>query len=290
VRRRRVALALSTMTLLVCLACGERSAPAPAFVDLGGDAARVGNVAIPVSLVATVVRARGVAKREALAGLVEDALWAQAARDGRLDREPSVGWASTAMLARLVPERLGNEARARGAPSDDELATVRVVHAVVLRSPTLPTARASAIAEAIRQAVAGARDDEDFETLANQVLHAGARLTVERVPEFDAGGRTPEGAEVDPIFVAAAFALRSHGETTGIVETPFGWHVIRLLQRQAPGAERVERRRQELAEAVLGMRARAQLSATLQAQRRRQPVEVSAGADELMAEAVASAP
>jgi hypothetical protein len=272
--------------LVLCLACGQRPAPVPAFASLGGDAARVGESAVSASLVMEVARARGVPPREALEGLVEDALLAQGARSGKLDGEGFVRQATAATAARLVSARLYEDARARGAPIDDELATLRVVHALVLRSPTLAHSRALAIARAILQAVSDARNDADFEMRVKQVPHVGAQVIVERLGEFDASGHMAEGGDLDADFTSAAFRLRARGETSGIVKTPFGWHVIRLIERISPDAASLEGLRQDLAGAVLEMRVRSQLSVLLDAQRQRVPVQVAADADALMAQAV----
>jgi hypothetical protein len=271
------------VTLVLVLACGQRSVPAPSLVPLGGDVARVGTVHVPMSLVARVVRARGVAPRDALDGIVDDALLAQAAKTANLEGEPSVAWASTATMARLVPERLYSEARSRGAPATDELAMVQVVHAVVLRSPTLSHARALALAKAVSHAVSSARSDSEFEDLAKKVPHPGAQVNVERLPKFDASGLADEGQEFDATFVAAAFRLRTRGETSVIVQTPFGWHVIRLIDRLAPDPTTLEARRRDLADAVLWMRVRTRLDALLNGEDKRTKVEVSSTADDLIA-------
>jgi hypothetical protein len=288
VRWRGPVLFLFPAMLIAGLACGQRSVPAPTFVSLGGDVVRVGAVGIPGTLVSQVARSRGVPPREALDGLVEDALFAQAARAAKLDLEPAVRWGSAATFARLVLERLQSEARARGAPVEDELMTVTVVHAVVLRSPTLPRARALELAGAILQAASGARDDEDFEARAGRLPHPGALVNIERVDGFDASGHTARGDELEPSFVAAAFDLRLRGTTSEIVETRFGWHVIRLMDRVAPDPELLERRRTELAEAIFAMRFRTALRNALLAKRKRVPVEVAVAAGELMAKAAAS--
>jgi hypothetical protein len=236
-----------------------------------------------MSLVAEVVRARGVAPRDALDGIVDDALLAQAAKTANLQGETSVAWASTAMMARLVPEHLYIEALARGAPVTDELAAVQVIHAVVLRSPTLSHTRALSLATAIWNAVSTARSDSEFEDLAKKVPHPGAQVNVERLPKFDASGLTEGGQEFDATFVAAAMRLRTRGETSVIVETPFGWHIIRLMDRLAPDPATLEARRRDLVDAVLWTRVRTQLNVLLYGEERRMRVEVSSAADELIA-------
>jgi hypothetical protein len=275
--------------LVLCLACGQRPAPAPTFVSLGGDAAHVGQSAISRSLVAQVARAGGLSPREALDGLIEDALLAQAAKAGGLDGECSVRQATVATAARLLSARLNEDARVRGAPTDDELAKIRVVHALVLRSPTLAHARALDIARAILRAVSDARSDEDFETQAKQVPHVGAQVVIERLGAFDASGNLAEGGALDADFTSAAFRLHTRGETSGIVKTPFGWHVIRLMERLSPEGASLERLREELAGTVQEMRVRTQLGIVLDDHRQRVPVEISADADALMVQA-ASAP
>lgn len=264
------------------LACGGQAAPGPTIASLGGDVAEVGDVPIPASLVREVARARGVAAREALDGLVEDALAAQGARARGLDRSPQVAWAWGAALARRVPERLRDQARAKGPPTDDELADVAVIHAVVLRASALPQARAVALARAIASSVVSAKTDAEFEERARAA--AVVRITVERIPPFDAAGSTSEGGGLDPSFVAAAFALHAAGETSGVVETPFGWHVLRLLSRTTPEAAQLEERRRALTGPVIAMRVRSGLDALVRERRQRAKVEVSSAADRLLAE------
>ncbi len=286
--RAHLARVLSVVAIPMSLACRSRDAPAPAaVVALRGEAARVGGVAIPLALVGSVARSRQEGARRALDDLVSDALLAEEARARGLERAPAVLWASTAALGRLVPERLAGEARARGGPTADELMSLRVIHAVVRRSATVPGARASATAAAIRRAVAPARDDADFESRAREVPHPGLEVTIERVPEFDAAGQSADGAQIDPTFVAAAFDLRTPGQLSEPVETPFGWHVIRLIERIAPNPESVERRKHDLEAAVQTMRVRARLTDLLRAERRRVPVEIAAGAPALMTQAAA---
>jgi hypothetical protein len=274
--------------LLAALGCGPNAAPASSFMPLGGDAARVADSAIPASLVAAIARSRGVEPSRALDGLVEDALLAKEATVRGLDQQGSVQWFCTAALARILSERLLQEARRRGLPADDELETIRVIHAVVLRSSALSPSRAREIAVSIQRAVATAKSEDEFDSRARQVPHPDAQVSVERLNGFDASGRSAEGDAYDATFVAAAFGLRARGETGGVVATPFGWHVIRLMERTRPDATDLERRRQELAPAVVEMRVREQLRGLLDGRRIHSVLNVYGGADDLMAKAEAA--
>jgi hypothetical protein len=236
--------------------------------------------------VGEIARARSVAAPVALGDLVEDSLAAQGARAQGLAGAPEVRWASTVALARELSRRAWDEARAGGAPTDDELAELTVVHAVVLRSPSLPEAGALFKAKAIADAVATARSSEEFQARAKAVS-TDVRTSIEELPPFDIAGRSENGQQLNADFVVAAFALRAAGETSPVVTTPFGWHVIRLLSRVVPRDDQLAARRSDLGPAVFEERARARLSQALLDRRQHTRVEVSEGADQLLAQVVA---
>jgi len=284
VTSRPRALVVSTV---LAVACGHAAPPRQSLG--GGDVASVGALPIPVSLVAEVARRSGISARAAADRLVADALAATGARAAGMDRTGDFSWPITAALARRVPARLMDQALSQGPPSDGELATLTVVHAIVLRSPGVPEERALGIAGAIRQAVASARSGDEFEALANAVPHPGTQVVVQRIHGVGADGKAPEGAEFDPVFVAAAFALRSPGDTSWIVETPFGWHTIYLVDRTLADPASIERLRSDLAPAVARMRVRIRTQAILHARKQRSSIDVSEAAEALMAE-VTTAP
>jgi hypothetical protein len=132
--------------------------------------------------------------------------------------------------------------------------------------------------------VAPARTSEEFKARAKKAMPGDLRTSIEELSPFDAAGRMENGQHLDPDFTAAAFALHAVGDTSPIVETRFGWHVIRLVSRVRPQDAELESRRSELGSAVLDERARSRLSQVLRERRERTRIEVSGGAEEMMAQ------
>lgn len=262
--------------------CTTKSAPPPTDVHLGGELARVGDEEVSAQLVQAIAASRACSARQALDYAVEDSLVAQAAaKEGLAGGGGGTAWSVDSALGQVVTRRLQQEARDRGLPDDDELSHLRVVHAVVLRTPSVAPAHGRFVAEAIAKAVASARTVEEFESRAKAVK-SELRISVEELPAFDAAGRMDDGQMLDPDFVVGAFGLRQPGDTSPVTETSFGWHVIRLLSREGPGADR-SARSADLAEAVYSLRARSALTALLGRRRAGTTVEIAPGADRVMA-------
>jgi hypothetical protein len=288
-RWRCPAAGMPVLVATLVAACASQPATRATVAALSGDVARVGSIPISATLVGLVADAQHKTPAEALVGLTEDALAAEGARARGYDRAADVEWASSATLAKRVAEKLRDEARAQGPPAADELESLTVVHAVVRRTANVEDARAIAVVEAIGHAVTGARSEDEFRVRAEAAPHGGLLVTIQRVGPFDAAGHGSNGELFDPLFVEAAFALRRVRETSQVVQTSFGWHVLQLLERSPPAAGAFDERRTAMTGPVLELRSRLQMSTTMNAVRARVVVEVSGGADQLMAAAAEAA-
>ncbi len=306
---KRVLLALA-LALVACTGSTER--PAEQNAALGGDvAARVGTEAIPLSLVAKVAEEEKIAPKDALARLVDDAIAANAARTRRLDGAPPTSWLLTAARARIATEKLMADARAAGPPTDAEVkelsdahwrevdrpTAVRVYHVVVCalactddglkgRKRT-PEAKAHAreVATALRPLILPLQTTAEIEQKAKEFQHPD---DVEILPQALNVGVTPDGrllvggGAFDPAFAAAANAIPKVGETSAVVETSFGFHLIRLLERYPAIQVPWEERRVAFAEETNAMRAVKAKDAALKALRAKTPVQLSTSAERLM--------
>ena len=284
---KRAAGALVTAVVLALSGCSSRTeagkaAPSgPAFGVLHGQVATVGNVSIEAPLVSQVASVRGVSPRAALDAVTEDALLAQRGRADGLERTPEVSWATTSVLGRQVAAHALLDARDAGPPTADERSRLRVVHVLVMRSRSVPESQLRFAAGTLAETESRATSREDF--LARvKALKLDVQTTAQELPPFDASGSADDGSHFDPDFVAGAFQLRAPGETSPVVESSFGWHVIRLLERLPPSPE-AEAHPEETAEAVMSLRAHIALNNLLARRRQASRIDVVEGAAELTA-------
>jgi hypothetical protein len=293
-----------SLVLVLAVASCDRGRPSVEVVhtSIGGDVvARVGDVTIPASLVGAVAGAQHTDVHVALDHLIDDALAAQGARAAGDDRESSVAWTIDSIFAHTVVDRIARDARAPGPPNDDELTQLtrmhwldvdlpeqaRVVHAVV-RTPKDPSqnAAARALAAQIASAVAGAKDTDDFKARAAAVPKGPFDVVIEELPPFVADGRFAEArpSMIDPRFAKGAFSLKSPGDTSGVVESAFGWHVIRMIERLPPKEVPADVRRAKFADEAITHRGRVALDALLESRRASTAVAILPDAEARMAE------
>jgi hypothetical protein len=265
-------------------------------------------VRIPREVVSRIARARGAPPEGALALASEDALLAH-----ELARTDAAHARSLATLARarVLLDTLRSDV-ARDEPVQDSdieaLAVerwwefdrprmVRVIHAVV-RSKQADAA-AEALAARIRQAVLGSQSPDEFRKAAEQVSAEGLSVRIESLPPMTSDGRSlepddppPQGPAVVNMareFAEAAARLERKGEISPVVRSPFGYHVIQLVEILAPSVLAPAERRARLEAEISAERARKKTQELLEHLRRELAPEQSRAAVAAM-EQVSAAP
>lgn len=294
----------SLLVSFLALACACRSPAATIHKNIGGDVvATAGSAEISAALLTDVARAQQRKPDDAVQLLLDDVLLSEGARSKKIDQATAVARDLTALRAQLVADRLRNDARAQGACTDAEVdalsklhlkdvelpETVQVIHAIAIRpkkqAPNQDelNQHAREIADAIEAAVQGATSADDFEARAKTVPHGDIDVRVERLPAFADDGVVPEtGGGMDATFAHAAFILAKPGDISPVVETTFGWHVIRLNERRPAKNIPREERRTMFAEECVATRARTAFEALLAARHASTKIEIAQDANDSM--------
>ncbi|MDX1605001.1 MAG: peptidylprolyl isomerase [Candidatus Competibacterales bacterium] len=170
------------------------------------------------------------------------------------------------LLAQLVPQRFVDalempdftqEARAYYEANPEEFTPpeqVRVAQ-IMLQAPSeADKARRRPEAEALLERL---REGAAFGELARDHSEDGSQLTDGDLGYVRRGQTVPE-------FESAAFALEEPGDTTGVVETRFGLHIIRLLERPATEPRPFDEVEERIAERLRQEYRQKQLSEWLQ--------------------------
>jgi peptidyl-prolyl cis-trans isomerase C len=242
---------------------------------------------------------------EAIASGTSDDLPMRAAIRGAHARTLLRDIYATAVRAGPVTDAELREATERRWYELDRPAGSRTVHAVVRlneKDDAARRARASAIAAAIRAAVAplsssaeaaaeppsssaapsspAAPPPEDplialFKARVASVPRDGFEIVAEELPPVAADGRViePGGFTFATEFAVAAAALTRRGELSPPVPSPFGLHVILLLERTPPRAVPAAERRRLVHRDVIAQRARAAEASLLEQLRKQTAVD-----------------
>jgi len=281
-----------------------------------GTVARVGREEVNEGTVARIAKAQALDLVAARDLAIRDALFASEARARGVTNDPALeGQVNTALARRLLHQLLADAER-QGPVTDAELERVmtrrwieldrpegfRTVHAVVELAENADAearGRAEAVARVIREAVlpvaASARtierpqpkrpfEDvrdpivESFRSAALAVDKDGFKVVVEALAPVAADGRLvqPGGGTLVEPFARAASALGARGDTSPLVATSYGVHVIVLLERTPALRVPLEERRRLVRDEVVWGRASAARSKLLEGLRRDVLVERSA--------------
>lgn len=284
------------------VACSEKAPterPADEKAALGGEvAARVGGTPIPLSLVSSVANAQHIPAADAARRVIDDEIAAQSARAKGIDQRDPAAWNLTAARARIIADRITATARSQGRPTDAEVEllskqhwaevdrppTMRVVHALVMHPKDKPELdpKARELAEQMRAAVADAKTPKEFQERAKAVPHdKSLEVHVEAIPPFTAEGLFVDGGALDPKFTAGARGL-AVGETSGLVDSSFGYHVIRMVERLPPRQMALEDRRTAFAEEAYALRGHQAVEDLIDELKKKTPIAISPAAEQLM--------
>lgn len=270
---------------LAVLGCAGSPADSPS--PGAPSAAAASQLAIERTLIAELGRARGIDEERALELATEDALLA---RELERDAPELARYVKSLALARALLEELRRQVRAEQPVTDAEIDArarerwwelerprmVRVVHALVHSGSESAAARE--VAERVRAAVLSAEDAAAFRRSAEAVDARDLKLSVEKLPPLAADGRSvelsrppPEGPPVRAMaaaFAEAAARLERPGDVSPVVQTSFGYHVIRLLEVIEPQRSSIAERRALLEPEIVGERARERTAELLERLRR----------------------
>jgi peptidyl-prolyl cis-trans isomerase C len=283
-------------------------------------AARVGDTSVSAAAVARIAAAQQISTERARDAAIRDALLANEALALGIGSEPSIQVATSAAFARHLLVELYGSAETQGPVTDDELRDATALHWVDLdRPPAYRTvhalvrlddkaggdtrSKAQALADAIHRAVApvaeqarsistgpnpgqpGSADPlvASFTKSATSVPAEGLQVIVEPLPPMTADGRglDEQNSTFDKKFAQAAAALDQRGALSEVTPSPFGLHVIMLLDRIEPKVVPAEERRRLVHDEVIAGRARAAKEKLLD--RLRSGAAIERNADSLLA-------
>jgi peptidyl-prolyl cis-trans isomerase C len=248
-----------------------------------GVAARVANEDIALESVERIAAAQRLTPRDARERAIADALFALEVRADPA-RRARVAVSERAVLARSVLESIQAQAIAEGPATDAEVQAltqerwieldrsraVRTIHAVAMVKKPEDRPAALALSTRLAAAVRDAANARDFETRAKALSTSEVEVRVEPLPPVttdgrgfepsNTPGRLPESVgNLDPTFTRAAHALTQIGEQSPVVETSFGFHVIRLEEILPEVRFSLEERRTKLTPEIMSRRAKRRL-------------------------------
>lgn len=262
-------------------------------------AATVGSGAIPLGYLKSVSEARSLSPRDALDGLVRDALFAQevARRKPRL-----ASYLNRIALARTLTVAVLADAEQQGPPTAQEVEEFTNYHWYQLDRPPMARTVQALIkldgeenrqvvretAEKLRTTLLVATSVENFIERAKAFDAEPLKVTIEALDAVAADGRTANpdspprpGSKVNFYkrrFAEAAVALEADGEVSDLIETEYGYHVLMLRDRLPAQRFSHDERAKRLKAVIVEARARRMQKEMLSSLRDTNNVEVERSA------------
>jgi hypothetical protein len=144
------------------------------------------------------------------------------------------------VLTDKIEEQLLPEAQFTPTTDPSSLEAQQILIAVTVPISATDAEREAAFAErkpAAEAILAQLKSGGDFANLAEQSSDdAATKNSGGTLPSFDKDGKTQDGSAMDPAIVQATLALKE-GETSDLVRTSFGWHIIKLGKRTVDSSE-----------------------------------------------------
>ncbi|OUJ75277.1 peptidylprolyl isomerase [Hymenobacter crusticola] len=104
---------------------------------------------------------------------------------------------------------------------------IKVAHLMIRATPGQPKADSLTAKKKIDELYSRLQRKEDWEKLVTQFSEdAGSAANGGELPPFSTGRMIPS-------FEEAAFKLQKPGDISAPVQTPYGWHIIKLIEKQA---------------------------------------------------------
>jgi len=294
--------------LLLGLGCGgDRAAPVPAGpaqnavnVALGGQTvARIGATAIDRALVRAVMQARGLSAKAVLDALVEEAILAEAAIRAGAPNDLAARGRLNAALARPLLDRFRAEGLAAGPWTDDELAKLGadqwrelarpegrvVVHALVKKEVPDAEQVGKRLREKLLE-VSGTDPETNLKAFTEAAkafkVPSGPPVHIEQLSFVSDGRSLDSPGSLLPSFTKGAFAIPAVFGTSDLVETSFGFHVIRMLAIIPPKTTTREERIAILEPQLVSARVKAVHDARLAALHKQTPPQMLGSDQDLL--------
>jgi peptidyl-prolyl cis-trans isomerase C len=202
-------------------------------------------------------------KALATQNLTEDGLRQQMRRDGTVQK-----FVQTKLLAGLtVSDQQEKEFYDKNQDKMKKPERVHVRHILVHADAGAPAAEKAKAKAKAEDLLKRAQKGEDFGKLAGENSEdPGSKIHGGDLPWFTHG-------QMEPSFDKAAFALTKPNELSPVVESPFGYHVIQLVEREGAGVAPFEMVKGQIGEFLKQRQSQEKLAAHVQELRSKGKVE-----------------